>query len=67
MEKKFTFDGYTVQAKTWKELFAESNGIGYIDGRAKLKTTMSRVAEDKHGRYLPAKLIGSILSPRGKK
>lgn len=33
--------------------------------KANLKTTMSRVAEDKAGRYLPAKLIGAIMSKRG--
>ncbi len=32
--------------------------------RRSLKTTMSRVAEDKHGRYLPVKLIGALLMPR---
>ena len=33
----------------------------------RLKTTILQVAEDKHGRYLPAKLIGAIMRPRGKK
>ena len=32
-----------------------------------LKTTMSRVADDKSGRYLPAKLIGAIMSKRDAK
>lgn len=33
----------------------------------KVKKIVDRVAEDKSGRYLPAKLIGAILKARGKR
>lgn len=35
--------------------------------KEKLKTTMSRVAEDRAGYYLPKKLIGAVLKARGGK
>lgn len=48
---------------TWFDM----TGVKTVGINERLKTTMSRVADDKLGQHLPAKLIGAVMKPRGKK
>lgn len=41
--------------------------MGKALNKENLNKVCDRVAEDKSGRYLPAKLIGAILKARGKR
>lgn len=48
---------------TWFDM----TGVKTVGINERLKTTMSRVAEDRAGYYLPKKLIGAVLKARGGK
>lgn len=59
-----SIDVINIQIKDLRKEYGKYFG-GFMG--MKLKTIMSRVADDKSGRYLPAKLIGAIMSKRDAK